>query len=406
MNNSALPSIALLPKLSKRFLQGYPWVYANEIVQSNESKLLQPGQCVQLTLSGKVIATGYYNRHSLIAFRVLSRDPSEIIDKHYFINRLSKATATRAFFYDTEHSPYFRLIHAEGDHLPGTIIDRFNELFVVQLNTQGSEQFRELLLEALDELFKPKTIFIKRDSSIRNLEGLQCEEPEQLGQPIKYLDLIENDLKFSIDFSTGQKTGWFYDHRENRRCIADLIKHSGGRIQKVIDYYCYSGGFALNAAKADTKKVKVIAVDRSQTALNNAKQSAKQNGLEENIEFVQAEVFQDMDERIIAKQSFDIVILDPPAFVKSKKDLAQGLKGYEKLITKGIQLTSKSGFLLIASCSFHVKLLDLQQCLMQALYKTNREARILKKLSAGPDHPIHPMLEESEYLKGFLIYIN
>lgn len=223
-------------------------------------------------------------------------------------------------------------------------------------------------------------------------------EPEVIGQPIRSLTVIENSAKFEIDLSSTQKTGWFYDHQENRLMLGQLAKQ-----KTVIDYFCYSGGFSLQAALNQARQV--IGVDRSEIALKNAAQAAELNQVSDRTTFVCRDVFDDMDERIAKKECFDIVILDPPAFVKSKKDLAAGLKGYEKLLIKGIQLVAKEGLMLIASCSYHVKALDLQHCLTRALYKNQREGRIVRILGAGPDHPKHPFLEESDYLKGFLVFL-
>ncbi len=403
----SLPTIQLLAKCQKRVISGYPWVYANEIEQSNSTKSIEPGQLVELQLHGKFLAIGYFNRHSLIAFRVLTRNPDEAIDADFFKKRLQNALALREHFFE---APYYRLIHAEGDDLPGLIIDRFNDVFVLQLNTQGMDKLREPLIAALTDLFQPSTLYFKNDTNARQKEGLLETEPVIIGKPLQELRVIENEMNFSIDLSTGQKTGWFYDHRENRRLVASLVL---ARSSHVIDYYCYSGGFSLQAAKTGAKRV--IGVDRSESAILNARKTAAENGLEAGCEFVCQDVFKDMDSRIESSQKFDIVILDPPAFVKVKKDLAAGLKGYEKLLNKGIQLTAPGGFLLIASCSYHVKEEDLHGCLMRALSKYfqrsqaskgPRSAKIVKRLQAGPDHPVHPMLEESEYLKGFLVHLN
>lgn len=390
-----LPIIEILPSYHKRFLSGYPWLYANEIIQSQSTKNLEPGELVDVTHQGKPIATGYFNRHSLIAFRTLST-PSIAIDVNFFKQALERSVTLRERFYT---APYYRLVHAEADGLPGLIIDRFDNVFVIQMNTQGIEKLKHLLVEALQTLFAPRTLYFKNDSAVRILEGLSITEPEIIGEPLSTLTVIENNMTFEIDMTSSQKTGWFFDHRENRALTAKLA-HG----KTVIDYFCYSGGFSLQAAKQGAKRV--VGIDRSESALNNAKRSAKINNLSEICEFHCQETFKDMDERLQKRELFDIVLLDPPAFVKSKKDLIPGLKGYEKLLTKGLPLVAPGGFLLIASCSYHVKEADLKICLIRALQKTKREGRIIQTLSAGFDHPIHSMLEESSYLKGFLVFVS
>lgn len=388
-------TITIAPSSHKRFVSGYPWLYNNEILPNNQTKSMVPGQLVQVLLHGNPLATGYFNKHSLISFRVLSRNPEEPIDTQFFKNRLQEALHLRERFFN---KPFYRLIHAEGDLLPGLIIDRFDSVFVLQINTQGMEKLKDFIISALQELFNPTTLYIKRESAIRKMEGLSIEPPEIIGNPIQTLTVEENDVTFKIDISEGQKTGWFYDHRENRKIIANLAKDN-----TILDYYCYSGGFSLQAATKGAKKV--IGVDRSSYALQNAKESATLNQVDSKCEFIESDVFEDMDKRLNNLERFDIVVLDPPAFVKTKKDLPTGLKGYEKLITKGLQLTEKDGLLLIASCSYHVKELDLKNLLSRALYKTNRVGKIVQRLSAGCDHPVHPALEESEYLKGLLVSV-
>ncbi len=387
-----LATLEILPAYHKRFLSGYPWLYANEIKQSQTTKNLELGELVNVSHQGKYIATGYFNRHSLIAFRRLSTESTDI-NVNFFKQALTRSLALREQFY---HTPYYRLVHAEADGLPGLIIDRFDSVFAIQINTQGMEKLKNLLIEALQTLFSPTTLYFKNDSAVRTLEGLSLTDPEIIGKPLSTLTVIENNITFEIDMTSSQKTGWFFDHRENRNLVAKLAQD-----KMVIDYFCYSGGFSLQAAKQGAKHV--IGIDRSESALSNARRSAQFNHLSDVCEFHCQDTFKDMDDRLRRNERFDIVILDPPAFVKNKKALHPGLKGYEKLLIKALPLVAPQGFLLIASCSYHVKEADLKTCLIRALQKTKREGRVVQTLSAGFDHPMHPMLEESSYLKGFLV---
>jgi len=377
----------------KRFTQGFPWVYSNEIAVNPSLKEFIPGQLVEIQARNLPVAIGFYNRHSLIAVRALTRIPTETIDAAFLVKRITEALLRRQIFYK---EPFYRLIHAEADGLPGLIIDRFNDVLILQINTAGMEQLLTFILSALQQTLAPTTIYIQRDSKNRITEGLSLQEPEVLGQAIDTLKVIENGVTYFIDLANGQKTGWFYDHRANRELIASLAAN-----KTVIDYFCYSGGFALQAAHQGAKKV--VGVDRAESVIRNGQNSALQNGLQDKCTFVTADVFQDLEERRTKGQRFDIVVLDPPAFVKAKKDLAVGLKGYEKLMRAAIPLVAEHGLFLIASCSYHVKEADLQQVLQRALSKTGRTASIVKRLGAGFDHPLHPHLEESEYLKGFLL---
>jgi len=382
-------------KISRRFIAGYPWLFSNEL-PTQALKDLPPGSLITVMANGTFLATGYYNKHSLIAFRALSYQAQQIIDTAFFIEKFSKALLLRELFFTT---PYYRLIHAEGDALPGLIIDRFNDVFVLQCNTYGIQNLIEPITQALQSLFAPKTILFKNDSPIRLLEQLTETSPVVIGEPLEILTIKENGAHFELAINHSQKTGWFYDHAPNRRLIATLSKN-----KTVLDYFCYSGGFSIQAALAGAKKV--IGVDRSAHAIKNASHAAQLNGVEQQCTFVCAETFDDMKTRILKQESYDIVILDPPAFVKVKKDLSAGLKGYEKLLQLGLQLLSPSGILLIASCSYHVHESDLRHCLHNALHKAKRAGRIACRTPAGMDHPLHPALMESEYLKGFMVVVD
>jgi 23S rRNA (cytosine1962-C5)-methyltransferase len=393
MRENMYPKIEIHTAAERRFLQGYPWIYSNEIAASPQNKFIEPGSVVQLCLKGSPLAIGYYNRHSLIAFRVLSRNPAMVIDQSFFEQRLQRALAHRKNFYS---EPFYRLVHAEADELPGLIIDRFDKVYSLQVNTQGIETLLPLILSAMQAIFSPETIYIQKNSQSRIAEGLELQEAEVQGLGLSELAVCENGVRYAIDMKNLQKTGWFYDHRDNRHTIASLAKD-----KTVIDYFCYSGGFALQAAVAGAKKV--IGIDRSESAIENAKNSALLNKVEARCEFVVGEAFDDLSKRITQGERYDIVVLDPPAFVKTKKDLTVGLKGYVKLMRQAMTLVAPGGMLFIASCSYHVKEMDLRQCLQKALSKTQRSASISMRIKAGADHPLHPFLEESDYLKGFLV---
>lgn len=388
-----MPSFQLDPKLAKRFLAGYPWIYTNEFLQTPDMKDIKPGELVKVCYQNNAVAIGYFNRHSLICFRVLSRNPLDIINCDFFCARLREALQLREAFYS---KPFYRLIHAESDAIPGVIVDRFDSVFVVQINTQGMHVLKDIFIAALQKTFDATSIYVRQDTAVRTLEGLPILEAECIGAPISELKVLENDTNFVISLENSQKTGWFFDHRDNRRLIAELAKD-----KEVLDYFCYSGGFAIQAAKAGAKKV--IGIDRAEQAIQNAKHSAKLNQVDDKCEFVVEETFADMELRIQRGEKYDIVVLDPPAFMKSKKDLAKGLKGYEKLLSQGMKLVKGSGFLFFASCSFHSNEMDLQFALTKALAKNHRQGKIIKRVIHGFDHPIHPFLKEAEYLKGFLV---
>ncbi|MEI8296030.1 MAG: class I SAM-dependent rRNA methyltransferase [Alphaproteobacteria bacterium] len=387
MNN--LPSITVTRP--QRLLHGYPWVFSNEITMDMAAKSLPPGSMVKLIDSKRqqILGIGTFNPHSLIAIRILTRAPE--LPEDWLLTRLARALALRERFLK---EPYYRLVYAEADQLPGLIIDRFGDVLVCQLNTAGMDVLQQPLLTALEKLLQPRVVVFRNDSPVRQLEHLESATFVAKGELDGPIQGIENGVPFLADVREGQKTGWFYDQRDNRALISSLC--SG---KSVLDCYAYTGGFALQAAAAGARHVTVL--DRSASAIALAQAAAQKSGLADRCTFIEEEAFKSLGS--LPSHSFDIVILDPPAFVKSKKDLQSGLKGYAKLIRLAAPLVEKEGLLMITSCSHHVEAELLQEAVAQGLMLAGRVGRILKSLSAGIDHPLHPFLPESAYLKGFLV---
>ena len=392
---STLPAIHLQAGRSRRLRAGHPWVFSNELVMDQAAKALPPGGLVRIIdAGGESLGVGSFNPHSLIAIRLLSRDTSATIDRAFLAARLKRALALRDALYD---APYYRLIHAEADGLGGLVIDRFGDAVTIEANTAGMELLLPEILAALDEVIAPRIVLIKNDSPVRKLEGLELYDKVAKGSLDAPVELIENGVRFLADLTTGQKTGWFYDQRDNRAAVAKLSK---GRT--VIDFYTYAGGFALQAAKAGASHV--TAVDRSEGSLALAAKSAELNGLK--LETVRAEAFAEMERLANAGQRFGVVVSDPPAFVKSKKDLAAGAKGYRKMTRLAAQLVEPGGFLLAASCSHHMSPENFADEVRHGLSTARRTGRILRSAGAGPDHPLHPNLPESAYLKALLLQLD
>ncbi len=392
-----LPSITLLPGRHKRLAQGYPWIYSNELDLGEEARALPAGALVQL-LNAKRETEGLalFNRHSLIAARLLARSSKQPIDAPFFAARIERARALRDALFP---SPFYRLIHAEADGLPALVVDRYDDALVVQLNCAGMERMRDPLLEALETVLRPKTIVLNDEAAVRRLEGLPSGERLIKGRPEDPQRLEENGLACLARISGGQKTGWFYDQRENRAWIARFAKD-----RRVLDAYCYAGGFALNAAGAGAREV--IGLDRSEPALALARQAACDNGHGAVCRFEQGEVFQRLAELGRQGEAFGLVIVDPPAFVKGKKDLAQGLKGYRKLARLSALVTERQGILFIASCSQQVDARSFREAVAAGLTDAGRQGRILKSSGAAADHPLHPLLPESAYLKALTIALD
>jgi 23S rRNA (cytosine1962-C5)-methyltransferase len=385
------PSVTLQPGRHKRAEAGHPWVYSNEIAMDAAAKALPKGALVTLRKAGgEPLGVATFNAHTLLAARLLDRDAKRRIDRGFFAERLESALTLRRRLYA---EPYYRLVHAEADGLPGIAADRFGDVLVAQLNTAGMALLEAEFLAACDAVLAPGAIVLRNDSPARALEGLEAELHMGKGAIEGPIELVENGARFLADPREGQKTGWFFDQRDNRRFVAGLS--AGAR---VLDLYCYAGGFAVAAALAGADAV--LALDRSEPALALAAKSAALNGVGERCRFQRADAFGELARLASAGERFDVVIADPPAFVKSKKELGPGLRGYRKLARLAASLAERGGVLFIASCSHNVEPPDFAEAVRRGLEDAGRGGRILRSSGAAPDHPVHPWLPESAYLKA------
>ena len=388
------PKVQLLPDQDRRLRAGHPWAYSNELRMDAAAKALPPGEPVCLyTADGRRFALAQFNPHSLIAARLLTRNTEATIDATFLERRLARALRLRERLFAR---PCYRLVHAEADGLPGLVIDRYGDVLVCQLNSAGMAAFEGPLLEALERLLAPTAVVLRNDSPVRELEGLQTEVRVVKGALAPPIAVEENGLTYLADPLAGQKTGWYFDQRENRAFVAPL-----GRGQRVLDLYSYSAGFGLAAAAAGAASV--LAVDRSQQGLDLAEASAARNELARVLSVERREAFAALDEFAAAKERFGLVIADPPAFVRSKKELKPGLRGYRKLARAAATLVGEEGFLAIACCSHNVAPDAFADEVRRGLRDAGRSARLIRQAGAGPDHPSHPALAESAYLK-FLVY--
>lgn len=385
------PTVRLRAKEGRRLRAGAPWAFSNEIDMNAAAKALKPGTVVNVVGDdGHAFGIGYFNPNSLIAIRLLDTNPGVTLGVSFFAERLSRARALREALYDR---PFYRLVHAEGDHLPGLTIDRFGDACTVQITTAGMEGLREPLLAALDKVLSPSDVILRADTPSRTLEGLDSYVRAEKGD-MGRIAVEENGIRYFADLGSGQKTGWYYDQRDNRAFMAGLAPG-----KSVLDAYCYAGGFALAAAKAGAREV--IGLDSSQPALTLAEESARANGL--GAKFVKGDVFDELERLGNAKETFDIVIADPPPFVKSRKDLEAGAKAYRKLARLSARLVAKGGFLMLASCSHNIASDRFASECALGIQRADRQARLIRQAGASPDHPVHPLLPESAYLKA-LVY--
>jgi 23S rRNA (cytosine1962-C5)-methyltransferase len=392
-----LPSVILRAGEDRRVRAGHPWVFSNEILMDADAKAIPPGSLATLRApSGEALGLVTFNPHSLIAARLLSTNPEATVDALFLGRRLAQATALRDRLVGV---PYYRLIHAEADGLPGVIVDRFGDALVVQVNTAGMELLTPVLLEALEAELSPKTIVLKNDSPVRELEGLTRGTTVAKGDAEQPIELVENDAKFVADLPGGQKTGWFYDQRDNRMLAAHFAKDAD-----VLDLYAYSGGFGVQAARQGAKSV--LSVDRSGPALALARLAATLNDVADRYSTETAEAFEFLEQAGAEHRTFDLVMADPPAFVKSKKDFQQGGRAYRKLARLCAARVRTGGFLFLASCSHHMPPEEFRTQVARGLHEAGRSGRILHATGAAPDHPVHPMLPESAYLKALLLQVD
>ncbi len=394
---SARPAVRLKPGAQKRLQRGHPWIYSNEVQPDAALKALPLGTLVRVeSAEGEGLGTAFYNRLPLIAGRLLTGNPRAEIDGDFLAERLARALAIRERLFE---APHYRLVHAEADGLPGLIVDRFGDALVLQVNCAGMEGLTEPLLEALDRLLSPSRILLRNDTPARKTEGLEERVDVRRGDFSEPLEVVENGARYLAQPAEGQKTGWFFDQRENRAWVARFAKDA-----RVLDGYSYSGGFAIQAALAGAREV--LALDRSEPALEIARQAAELNGVAERCEFRKAEVFGQLQGLARNKERFELVIVDPPAFIKSKKDLFQGTKGYRKLARLAADVVAPQGTLFIASCSHHMEHAAFAEQVRRGIANAGRRARILRASGAGPDHPLHPALPESAYLKALVLALD
>ena len=391
------PTIMLQPGRHRRAEAGHPWVYSNEVQMDAAAKALPPGSLVTLrSAGGDPLGVASFNPHTLVSARLFDRDAKRRIDHEFFIERLERALSLRRRLYA---EPYYRLVHAEADGVPGLVADRFGEALVLQLNTAGMARLDSELIAACEAALAPAIILLRNDSPARALEGLESEVRLAKGELAGPIELIENGARFLADAREGQKTGWFFDQRDNRRFVAALA--AGAR---VLDLYCYTGGFAVAAARAGADAV--LGLDRSEPALALAAASADLNGVGDHCRFQRADAFGELARLSGEGARFDLVIADPPAFVKSKKDLGPGLRGYRKLARLAASLVAPGGVLFLASCSHNVEPPDFAEAVRRGLEDASRTGRILRSAGAAPDHPVHPWLPESAYLKAEVLVLD
>ncbi len=388
-----LPPLRLKKNEDRRLRAGHLWVFSNEVdVERTPLTAFEPGEPVEIQdAGGRALGSGYVNPRSLIAARLVSRDPSQPLDGALLAPRLGQALALRERLFA---APFYRLVYGEGDGLPGLVVDRFGEILVAQFTTAGIERVREEVVAALEQVVRPAALLLRNDTPARALEGIEAYVETALGTVPERVEITENGARFEVPLVSGQKTGWFYDHRTNRARMQRYV-----RDRRVLDVFSYIGGWGVQAAVAGAAEV--LCVDSSAPALADVHRNAALNGVAERVQTLQGDAFEALRQLQGEARRFDVVILDPPAFIKRKKDVKQGEEAYRRLNRLAMEMLADDGILISASCSFHMSRDMLRGALLRASRGLRRELQLLEEGHQGPDHPVHPAIPETDYLKAF-----
>lgn len=392
------PEIYLKKNEDRRLRQGHLWIFSNEI-DTKRSVLndFEPGQLVNiLAADDKALGSAYINPHTLICARLLSRKSDLSCSIKFFKKRLNTALQLREHLFG---KPYYRLVFGESDGLPGLVVDRFGDVLSVQITTAGIERHKDDLLTALIDLLDPQAIVLKNDNGQRALEGLPLDNEIIYGSLPETMIIEENGCLFRVDIQEGQKTGWFYDHRDSRNRLIQLCKE-----RSVLDLFCYTGAWSIPAAVSGASEV--TCVDASENALKLASNNAQLNGVETKMKFVHSDVFDFLKTARQDNRHYDIIVLDPPALIKRKKDFKQGYEAYRRLNHLALQILSPNGILVSASCSHHLGRDALHEILRSSARHIDRHLIFFAAGGQGPDHPIHPAIPETDYLKTFFCAVS
>lgn len=395
MSTPALPPLMLKPQEERRLQAGHLWIFSNEVnVAATPLTAFEPGAQVQVrSHNDRFLGYGYVNPRTLISARLLGRDPAYPPGKSLLVHRLRVALALRERLYAT---PFYRLAFGEADLLPGLVIDRYGDVLVAQIGTAGMEAMKAEIVDALVKVVAPRAILWKNDSGIRELEGLERYVSNALGETPDQVDVPEGGVTYRVPLAAGQKTGWYFDQSANRALFA---RHARGA--RVLDVCSYAGSFGLQAARAGAADV--TCVDASAPALEAAADAAAANGLK--AELHQGDAFDVLEELHEQRRRFDAIVLDPPAFIKRKKDHPKGLAAYRRLNQLALSVLDRDGLLLSCSCSYHLAPGELTDAVQRAARHLGRFAQLIGVGAQAPDHPVHPAIDETRYLRAFLFRV-
>lgn len=379
----------------KNIQGGEPWVMTHMAVASSEWQAMPAGLVRVESERGEFLGLGLLNPASHIVCRMLTRK-DEAIDHAFFVSRFARALAVRENLYD---APYYRLVHSEADFLPGLVVDRYGDALVLQVTSAAMEVLQPVWLPALEECLAPRAVLLRNDVSARKLEGLAQGIYLMKGDIPPLVELSENDCIYLANLREGQKTGWFYDMRDNRKRVADLCKG-----KTMLDVFSHSGGFGVLAAKSGAKSVTMV--DASAMALDLAMQAARRNDVDKVCDVIKGDALAVMQTLADEARQYEVVVADPPAYVKSRKDVAGGMRGYSKVAQAASMLVVDGGMLFTASCSHHATPAAFKKAVLEGVTKAGRIAEVIAFTGASGDHPVHPQLPQNSYLKGLLLKIS
>jgi 23S rRNA (cytosine1962-C5)-methyltransferase len=390
--SSELPVLRVRRGEDRRLNAGHLWVFSNE-VNTEATPLIDfvPGSLARVFSDrDQFLGFAYVNPHALICARILSRSALQVPDRSLIVHRLKVALALRERLYS---APYYRLVFGESDGLPGLVLDRYGDVIVGQIATVGMEALRADVESAVAEIIAPKVLYWKNDGSARDLEQLPKQQLTAIGKPPDELQVEEGPLKFTVPLAGAQKTGWFYDQTANRAEMRKLLPPAA----RVLDVCSYAGAWAITALNAGAREA--LCVDSSEAALACAQRNAMANGVRVNVQ--RGDAFDVLDELQRSGARFDVVVLDPPAFIKRRKDIPRGQAAYRKLNQLAMRLLERDALLVSCSCSFHLAAEELTGLIQSASRQASRFVQILAAGGQSPDHPVHPAIPESRYLKAF-----
>jgi 23S rRNA (cytosine1962-C5)-methyltransferase len=389
-----MKKIHLKRKIAQRIANGHPWIFANEVEKAEGEAV--PGDIVEVYFSdGKFAGKGYYNPQSQIIVRLLTQDKKAEVNEEFFLNKIKECWAYRQKLGYTENC---RLVFGEADGLPQLIIDKFNDHFVIQTLALGIDRWKPALVKALETVFRPKGIYERNDVPVRELEGL----PQHKGFLSAAFDpkiiINENGLKFHVDLENGQKTGYFLDQQDNRRAIRNIVKGAD-----VLGAFTYTGTFEIHAAHYGAKSV--LGLDISESAVQQANRNAELNGLQDIVRFETANAFDVLKQWSKEERRYDVVMLDPPAFTKSRATLQKAITGYKEINLRGMKLLRPGGFLVTSSCTNLVQPELFLQIIDMAAKDARRKIRQVTFQSQSQDHPIIWNMENTNYLKFLIVEV-